>query len=76
MDGEAPTPVAGYGFGEMLAAFNMPFEKASNGVDQVTDNACESEAVYYNLQGMRVVEPVNGIYIRKCGSKVEKVVIR
>ena len=76
MDGEAPTPTAGYGFGEMLAAFSMPFEKASNGVEQVTDNADESEAVYYNLQGMRVVEPVNGIYIRKCGSKVEKVVIR
>ncbi|MDE7427298.1 MAG: hypothetical protein K2M79_05815 [Muribaculaceae bacterium] len=33
-------------------------------------------AVYYNLQGMEVANPVNGLYIEKRGDKVRKVVIR
>lgn len=31
---------------------------------------------YFNLQGVRVAEPANGLYIRRAGNKVEKVVIR
>lgn len=31
---------------------------------------------YYNLQGLRVLNPENGIYIRRQGSKVTKVIIR
>ncbi|MDE6527975.1 MAG: hypothetical protein K2L78_02875, partial [Muribaculaceae bacterium] len=31
---------------------------------------------YYNLQGMRVANPENGLFIRRQGNKVEKVVIR
>lgn len=34
------------------------------------------EAVYYNLSGMRVANPSNGIFIRVRGEKVDKVVIR
>lgn len=30
---------------------------------------------YYNLQGVRVANPENGLYIRRQGSKVEKVVL-
>lgn len=36
------------------------------------DNA---PAVYYNLQGVRVDNPTNGIYIQRQGSKVNKVVL-
>lgn len=40
-----------------------------------TDNA-DAPAVYYNLQGVEVENPAAGIYIRRQGDKVEKVVIR
>ena len=40
-----------------------------------TDNA-DAPAVYYNLQGVEVENPAGGIYIRRQGDKVEKVVIR
>lgn len=33
-------------------------------------------AVYYNLQGIEVANPANGLYIEKRGDKVRKVVIR
>jgi hypothetical protein len=35
----------------------------------------ESEAVYYNLQGQRVKNPVPGIYIRVSGNKATKVAL-
>lgn len=34
------------------------------------------EVEYFNLQGVRVAEPTNGLYLRRQGGKVEKVVIR
>lgn len=34
------------------------------------------EAVYYNLQGVRVAEPENGIYIKVQGNKATKVLVR
>ena len=34
----------------------------------------DAEAVYYNLQGIRVANPGNGIYIRVQGGKTTKVI--
>jgi len=50
----------------------------SAGVDDViVDEASENAPVeYYNLQGVRVENPANGLYIKKQGNKVTKVVIR
>ena len=31
---------------------------------------------YFNLQGVRVAEPVSGIYIRRQGTSVSKIVVR
>lgn len=39
----------------------------------VDDNA---SAEYYNLQSVRVENPAAGLYIRRQGSKVEKVIVR
>ena len=39
----------------------------------VDDNA---PVEYYNLQGVRVENPANGLYIRRQGSKAEKVIVR
>ena len=35
-----------------------------------------ADVEYFNIQGVRVANPGNGIFIRRQGSKVEKVVIR
>lgn len=36
--------------------------------------AAEAEVEYYNLQGVRVANPENGIFIRRQGNKVSKVI--
>ena len=46
---------------------------STNGVDSV-EAADDSEAVYYNLQGVRVANPDRGIYIKVTGNKAVKVV--
>lgn len=38
------------------------------------DNAAEVE--YFNLQGVRVEDPTNGLYIRRQGNKVSKVIVK
>lgn len=46
----------------------------STGVEGV-EAADEAEAVYYNLQGVRVENPEHGIYVKVVGGKAEKVVL-
>lgn len=36
----------------------------------------DAEVEYFNIQGIRVADPENGLYIRRQGSKVEKVYVR
>lgn len=50
--------------------YNVP-----TGVEVIEDVA-EGPAEYYNLQGVRVQNPANGIYIRVQGGKSQKVMIR
>ncbi len=49
-----------------------------SGVEDITLQPADDEApaVYYNLQGMRVDNPANGIYIKRQGSKATKVMVR
>ncbi|MDE7153804.1 MAG: hypothetical protein K2O00_05105 [Muribaculaceae bacterium] len=74
MGGTAPKPASGYGFGQLLAAFDLPFEKIS-GVDEISADSNLSAPVYYNLQGIVVKSPARGLFIRKQGNKVEKVIL-
>lgn len=54
--------------------FNDP-DKSSSGVADI--NVSDDAPVeFYNLSGMRVAEPSNGIFIRKQGAEVKKVVIK
>ncbi len=60
---------------------DMPVLKWQNGEvgsveGIVADEAVEAAPVYYNLQGIRVANPENGIYIVRRGSKVTKEYIR
>lgn len=38
-------------------------------------DADDAEAVYYNLQGVKVVNPTNGIYVKVAGGKAVKTVV-
>lgn len=53
----------------------ITYTNGSTGVDQITVDNNES-IEYYNLQGVRVNNPENGIYIRRQGSSVQKVFYR
>lgn len=47
----------------------------NTGIESI-ENAAEAAApVYYNLQGVRVENPANGLYIRVAGSKTSKVIL-
>ncbi len=46
----------------------------TTGVAEILDS--EAPAEYYNLQGVRVADPSNGIYIVRKGNKVSKVLVK
>lgn len=48
----------------------------TTGVDVVEAEAEEGVAEYYNLQGVKVENPSEGLYIRKVGNKVSKVIVK
>lgn len=61
------------------AEFNLPmlYKKASSSAIETVEAAeADAPVVYYNLQGVRVANPENGLYIRVQGNKVEKVALR
>lgn len=47
-----------------------------SGVSDMETTDENAPVEYYNLQGLRVLNPENGIYIRRQGSKATKVIIR
>lgn len=51
------------------------YEPVTTGVDSI-EAAEAAEAVYYNLQGVRVANPENGLYIRVQGKTVSKVYVK
>ena len=75
-----PYTVAKAGLYNITADFNNAWpaitlsESISTGVDNIS--VADSEAEYYNLQGIRVSEPKAGVYIRRQGNSVSKVVLR
>lgn len=63
--------------GEIVNAAQIDLTKDNSNmaVDGI-ESADGIPAEYYNLNGMKVSEPAQGIFIRRQGSKTEKVVIR
>ena len=57
--------------------FRVPFDPyAGAGVQGVAIDDANAPVEYFNLQGVRVSNPENGLYIRRQGNKVEKIIIR
>lgn len=48
----------------------------ASGINETIADDDDAPVEYYNLQGVRVVNPEQGIYIRKQGSRAEKVFIK
>ena len=52
-------------------------DKASSGVNNIAvENNANAPVEYFNLQGVRVANPENGLYIRRQGNTATKVFIR
>lgn len=58
-----------------FADMKVTLTKSMSGIDNIGVESAEP-VIYYNLQGVRVAEPANGIFIRRQGNKVSKVIIR
>ena len=58
-----------------ITKIEVEFASAPTGIEAI-EAEDDAPAVYYNLQGVRVENPANGLYIRVNGKKAEKVFIR
>ena len=59
-------------FAKSMAWFegiDAPMDNETTGISELKNNASNSDAAYYTLQGVKVVKPVKGIYIHQ-GKKV------
>lgn len=61
---------------DRTAIWNLTWTAYSSAIDAVEAAEADAPVEFYNLQGVRVAAPANGIFIRRQGTKVEKVVIR
>jgi len=57
-----------------ISSNSIDVELKESGVDCVTADDVNAPVEYYNLQGIRVDNPGTGIYIRRQGSRAEKIV--
>ncbi len=55
------------------AASRYSFKVGASAIENI--NRDENPVEYYNLQGVRVMNPVNGIFIKKQGTEVSKVIL-
>lgn len=60
-----------------LTGFMIQNDGTLTGIEGIGAEAgADAPAEYYDLQGRRVANPVSGLYIRRTGSKVEKVFVK
>ncbi len=75
---ETPVKFRLYNNGNQYNLHDVLLTKVEDGTVGVADVAAEAEApaVYYNLQGVCVENPAEGLYIRVRGNKVDKVLVK
>lgn len=60
-----------------ISLVNVVAKQSPTSVEGIGEDVDENAPVeYYNLNGVRVAEPENGIFIRRQGSKVTKIIVR
>lgn len=55
---------------------NFSKQGITTGIEAIETDAIDADAEYYNLQGVKIVNPTSGIYIRRQGTKIDKVIIK
>ena len=71
----ATKEIDGYPILKAFEAYGV--EAGQSGIfDAAVEEGADAPAVYYNLQGVQVANPENGVYIVRRGSKVTKELIR
>lgn len=61
------------GWGVYMSRFNLPADVLTTIAPTIDDNNAPVE--YYNLQGHQITAPTPGLYLRRQGNRVEKVVV-
>ena len=62
-------------YNDAPSLYVISYEKATtSGIDDIA--ADSADAVFYNLQGVKVANPENGLYIRVAGGQVSKVLVK
>jgi hypothetical protein len=60
--------------------FSLPkslmFDDPISNVANIAVESAEGNVEYFNLQGVRVANPANGIFIRRAGNSVQKVLVK
>ncbi|MCM1077728.1 MAG: DUF4957 domain-containing protein [Bacteroides sp.] len=54
----------------------VPYDDNQSAINSIDADNSDAPVEYFNLQGIRVDNPANGIFIRRQGSKVSKVVVK
>ena len=59
-------------------SLKINFDPVVSGIEKVTvtNEDADAPVEYYNMQGVRVQNPAQGLYIRRQGNRVEKVALR
>ena len=59
----------------MAEKLRFAIREVSTGIESVDAEEVEAPVEYYNLQGVKVANPEKGLYIKKQGKKVTKVIL-
>ena len=64
-----------YYAGGKVAMYTLEVPGDLTGIESVGAEDVEAPVEYYNLQGVKVDNPSNGLYIKRQGNKVTKVIL-
>ncbi len=60
-----------------IQTIKVYYEGATDGIESIEDDFDNNAPIeYYNLQGVKIVNPENGLYIKVQGDKVSKVLVK
>ncbi|MDE6628369.1 MAG: hypothetical protein K2K36_03250 [Muribaculaceae bacterium] len=63
------------GYKSQVTQMVLSADRVATGIEAVESGEGEGAAEYFNLQGQRVMNPANGLFIKKAAGKVTKVVL-
>ncbi|WP_304421535.1 hypothetical protein [Paramuribaculum intestinale] len=61
--------------GKGASVLSVTYDSKKSGIADITIEDENAPVEYFNLQGVRVENPTNGLYIRRQGNKVTKVIL-